>query len=126
MRVQLEPRLEKLTERIIGAGFEVSKALGHGFLETVYKKALTLELRRQGLAAVQEVPYKVHYLGEQIGTYLADLVVEDRVIVELKAVEALAQSHKGQLLNYLRASGLSVGLLFNFGTPRLEVRRVLA
>lgn len=126
MRVQLEPRLKKLTERIIGAGFEVSKALGHGFLETVYKKALILELRRQGLAAVQEVPYKVHYLGEQTGTYLADLVVEDRVIVELKAVEALAQFHKGHLLNYLRASGLSVGLLFNFGTPRLEVRRVLA
>lgn len=126
MKANLEPGLEKLTERIIGAGFEVSSALGHGFLESVYKKAFVLELRRQGLAAAEEVAYKVHYLGEPVGTFLADLVVENRVIVELKAVEALAQAHKGQLLNYLRASGLSVGLLLNFGTPRLEVRRVLA
>lgn len=126
MRIQLEPRLEALTENIIRAAFEVSNTLGHGFLEAVYRKALIVQLRRQCMTAEEEVPYKISYLGEQVGVYMADLVVEGSVIVELKAVEALTNAHRGQLLNYLRASGSTLGLLLNFGKPRLEVRRVLA
>lgn len=125
MKIDLDPRLEELTERIIGCAFAVSTALGHGFLEAVYQKAMVRELAHAGLKCQNEVPFKIHYRGEPIGTYLADLVVENTVILELKAVEALAPSHRGQLLNYLKASRLPVGLLLNFGTPRMEVKRVL-
>jgi GxxExxY protein len=125
MKIQLAPELERLTERIIGAAFEVSGSLGHGFLEAVYKKALLLELSQAGLSAVTEVPYRIHYRSEHVGTYLADIVVNTQVILELKAVESLTEAHRGQLLNYLRASGCPVGLLLNFGKPRLEIRRVL-
>ncbi len=126
MRIQLEPRLEALTERIIGAAFEVAGTLGHGFLETVYKKALLKQFSIDGLNAVEEVPFRIGYRGETVGSYLADLVVEGSVIVELKAVDALTAAHRAQLLNYLKASRLPVGLLLNFGSPRLEVKRVLS
>lgn len=125
MRIKLADDIEALTERIIGAAFEVSRELGHGFAETVYKKALRHELFSTGLHAVEEVPFRIHYRGEPVGTYIADLIVEGRVIVELKAVEKLIQPHVGQVLNYLKASALPVGLLLNFGAPRLEIRRVL-
>jgi GxxExxY protein len=125
MRVQLEPRLEALTERIIGAGYEVARTLGHGFLETVYKKALLRQFSICGLSAAQEVSYSVEYCGETVGQYVADVVVEGSVIVELKAVETLIPAHRAQLLNYIKASRLPVGLLLNFGSPRLEIKRVL-
>lgn len=126
MKISLASDLEQLTQRIIGCAFEVSTALGHGFLESVYKKALIRELERNEIAVAEEVPFKVLYRGVDVGTYFADLVVEGLVIVELKAVEALTDAHKGQVLNYLRASGLRTGLLLNFGKPKVEVRRVLA
>lgn len=125
MRVTINPRLERLTERILGAAFEVSNTLGHGFLETVYRKALLKQLAIDGLNAIQEVPFRILYCGEDVGQYIADLVVEGAIIVELKAVEALTSAHRAQVLNYVKASGLPVGLLLNFGTPRLEVKRVL-
>lgn len=125
MRVHIDPRLEGLTERVIGAAFEVSAVLGHGFLESVYRKALLKQLSMVGLNAAQEVSYRINYCGEDVGLYIADLVVEGTVIVELKAVDALTQAHRAQVLNYVKASGLPVGLLLNFGTPRLEIRRVL-
>jgi GxxExxY protein len=125
MRARPPNHLEALTERIIGAAFQVSNTLGHGFLESVYRKALVCELKAEGLDAKQEVPFQLSYRGEQIGAYVADLVVENSVIVELKAAEALSAAHRSQVINYLKASGLPLGLLFDFGVPRLEIRRVL-
>lgn len=125
MRVSLDSETDALTERIIGAGFEVFNALGHGFVEAVYKKALFCELRERGLDAEQEVPFQIGYKGNNVGTYFADIVVGRRVIVELKVAETLGQPHTRQVINYLRASGMPVGLLFNFGGPSLTFRRVL-
>ncbi len=111
-----------LTEVILKAFYTVYNTLGYGFLEKVYENALLLELRRQGLRVHQQVPIKVYYAGQVVGEYFADLLVENRVIVELKAAEALSPAHEAQLLNYLKATGISVGLVLNFG-PRPEFRR---
>lgn len=109
----------ELTEVIIGAFFAVYNALGYGFLEKVYANALKLELDRRGLKVQQEFPVSVRYLGQIIGEYYADLVVNDLVIVEIKATKALVQEHEAQLLNYLKATPYEVGLLLNF-EPKLE------
>ncbi len=124
-RASLEPALDGLTERVVGAALAVSNGLGHGFLEAVYRNAVFEELRLSGLAVQAEKAFSVHYRGKRVGVYVADLVVADRVIVELKAVAALSDAHTAQLLNYLRVSQLPVGLLMNFGTPRLQWRRVI-
>jgi GxxExxY protein len=115
---------DPLTGRILGAAFEVSNILGNGFLEAVYQRALAYELALAGLVVEREVGFRIAYKGEAIGTYIADLVVERSVIVELKAIDALGQNHVGQCLNYLRASGLRTALLLNFGRPKLEFKRV--
>ena len=99
--------------------------LGHGFAEAVYQKALTHELTQSGISVEQQVPFQVRYKAVLVGNYYADIVVDRRVIIELKTVEKLVPAHVGQVLNYLRASTLHVGLLFNFSKPRLEYRRVL-
>lgn len=125
MRASLDPSLDALTEAAIGAAFDVSRILGHGFLESVYKNALIEELECRGIPVVKERSYPVLYRDKQVGLYVADIVVADRVILELKAVPALAQTHRAQLLNYLNASGLPIGLLMNFGTPKVEIRRVI-
>jgi GxxExxY protein len=125
MRVELESSLEELTGRIIGAAFEVSRTLGHGFLEAVYQNALVEELAASGLAVVKEKAFPVHYRGKQVGMYLADIVIENTVIAELKVAQMLIPAHAAQVLNYLRASRLPVGLLFNFGKPKVEFRRVI-
>lgn len=125
MRLKLPDHIEAMTERVIGAAFEVSRTLGHGFAEAVYRGALRHELTLNGQAVSEEARFDVVYRGQAVGTYVADLIVENAVIVELKAVEKLAQAHVGQVLNYLKATRLPVGLLLNFGTPRLEIRRVL-
>ena len=122
---EIDPDADDVTNRIIGAAFEVSNILGAGFLEVVYRRALAKELKLRGMDARQEVPFRVVYKGDEMGTYVADLIVDGSVVVELKAVEALSSSHVGQVLNYLRASGLQVGLLFNFGRPKVEFRRIL-
>ena len=121
----LHAQTETLTESIIGAALEVSNALGHGFLEAVYQKALMHELRQRGLSVHERASFRVHYKDQDVGCYYADLVVERSVIVELKTVQKLAPPHVGQVINYLKASGLTIGLLFNFGSPRLEWRRVV-
>lgn len=96
--------------------------LGYGFLEKVYRNAMVIELRRMGLNVVSEAPITVYYEGEVVGEYFADLLVDDAVIVELKAVERLSPEHEAQLLNYLKATPYEVGLLLNFG-PQAEVKR---
>lgn len=114
---------KELTEKIIGAAFEVHNTLGVGFLEKVYQYALVKELRLQGLQAEPEVKIPVYYKGELVGDYSADILVEGRIILELKALSALTTEHKAQLLNYLKATGFKVGLLINFGTSRVQIKR---
>lgn len=116
--------LDRVTERIIGCGIRVSNTLGVGFLEKVYENALFVEMRRQGLHVVQQAQIAVFYEGVEVGRYSADFIVEQRVIVELKVARLIDTAHEAQLLNYLRATGLGAGLLLNFGTPRMGVRRM--
>jgi GxxExxY protein len=113
----------EITQVVIGCAFEVMKELGAGFLESVYEKALLLVLRKKGLSAVAQHPIKVKFRGETVGEFFADLLVENQVVVELKAVKAIAPEHQAQVINYLNATGIEVGLLINFGNPRLEYRR---
>jgi GxxExxY protein len=113
---------DELTERIIGCCFKVHKRLGGGFLEKVYENALMIELKRCGIEASQQVPVPVRYEGILVGDYFADIVVERRVICELKANESLSKEHEVQLVNYLAATGLEIGLLINFGRS-VTVRR---
>jgi len=112
-----------LTEKVIGAAFEVANSLGAGFLEKVYENALAIELRKSGLDAKQQAPVRVLYDGTVVGEYFADLLVSDTVIVELKAVKEFSDAHAAQCLNYLKATGLPICLLLNFGKPRVEVKR---
>ena len=113
-----------LTEAIIRAAFAVSNTLGCGFLEKVYENALAIELRRAGFHVAQQVPMEVRYREETVGFYQADLIVEGAIVIELKAARDIDAAHRAQCLNYLRASGLSLGLLLNFGRPRLDVHRI--
>lgn len=117
--------INPLSERIIGGAFTVANALGTGFLEKVYENALAHELRKSGLRVRQQVGVAVHYDGVVVGEYSADLLVEDIVIVELKAIKALDPVHVAQGLNYLRATGLPLCLLLNFGASRLQIRRLV-
>jgi len=115
--------LDCLTERIIGCAFEVSNTLGCGFLEKVYENALAIELRQAGMRAEQQRPIQVRYRGELVGEGVLDLLVEEAVIVEVKAMDELNQAHPAQCLNYLKATQHPVCLLFNFGRPRLQIKR---
>ncbi|MBI3568764.1 MAG: GxxExxY protein [Gemmatimonadetes bacterium] len=112
-----------LTGVILGAFFKVFNALGHGFLERVYVRALAQEMRERGLRVELEVPLDVYYGERCVGTYRADCVVQRRVILEIKAVDRLCHAHQAQLLHYLRSTPIEVGLLLNFG-PRPEFRRL--
>ncbi len=118
-------RLTGITEKIIGCAYAVSNELGHGFLEKVYENSLAMELRAAGLKVEQQKPVVVRYHGEPAGEYYADLLVEDEVIVELKSAKALDDANVAQCLNYLKATGLSVCLLLNFGKGRVEVKRLV-
>jgi len=111
-----------ITDKIISAFYTVYNTLGYGFLEKVYRNALTIEFRKLGLAVAPEAPIKVNYEGQVVGEYFADLLVADAVLVELKAARQLADQHEAQLLNYLKATPYEVGLLLNFG-PKPEMRR---
>ena len=114
----------ELTYRIRGCVFEVSRYLGAGFLEKVYERALLRELSMQGLDAKAQVPLSVHYKGQVVGEYYVDMLVENRVLIELKAQDALSPVHEAQLINYLRASGCRVGLLVNFVHPSATIKRL--
>ncbi len=115
----------QLTEKVIGCAFRVSNVLGCGFLEKVYENALAHELRKAGFAVEQQKRIDVYYDGVLVGFYDADIVVNDVLIIEIKALRALDDAHKAQTLNYLKATGIKLGLLMNFGTPRVEVKRVV-
>ena len=122
----MEGERDPLTHKIIGGSFQVATTLGHGFLEKIYKNALAHELSLTGLNVEREVPFRITYRGCDVGVYLADLIVERSVVVELKAFDGpIAGNHIGQCINYLRASGIQRGLVINFGRPRLEWKRVV-
>jgi len=110
---------------VIGCAFTVLNTLGAGFLEKVYENALALELRAAGLTVVQQCSARVYYNGVVVGEYCADLLVDDLLLVELKTVKALNDVHRMQCTNYLKATGLRLCLLLNFGKPHLEIKRVV-
>jgi GxxExxY protein len=117
--------INEITYEINGAVFEVNKVLGGGFLEKVYENALLIELRSRGLKAEGQVPIKVFYKENIVGEYIADIVVEDQVIVEIKAVDRLEKTYEAQLLNYLKSTGIKIGLLVNFKYPKAEIKRMV-
>ena len=117
--------INKLTETVIGCAYRVGGALGSGFLEKVYENALAIELRKAGIAVDQQFAMKVMYSGEVVGDYISDLVVEGRLIVEIKSVRRLDPIHVAQCLNYLKATNLRLCLLINFGSSSVEIKRVI-
>jgi len=117
---------QELTNKIIGAYYKVYNLLGYGFLEKVYENALKIELRKLNLKVDQQRNIKVVYEGFEVGDYYADLIVEDLVIIELKAAEAICEQHEAQLLNYLKATNKEVGLLLNFGKEAKFVGKVFS
>lgn len=117
--------LQPITQQLIGAAFEVHNILGYGFLERVYQKALQVELENRGIKAELEPKIKVQFKGVTVGDYAADLLVEDKIIVELKADTEYQSLHEAQLLNELRGTGIKVGYLINFGRERVEYKRMV-
>ena len=117
--------INEITYEINGAVFELNRVLGSGFLEKVYQNALMVELKSRGLKAESQVPIKVLYKDNVVGEYIADILVEKKVIVELKTVESLNRIHEAQLLNYLKATGIQLGLLVNFTHPKAEIKRMV-
>ena len=117
--------INRITEAVIGCVMQVSNTLGSGFLEKVYENALAVECRRSGLAVVQQKAIQIRYRDVVVGDYIADLVVNDRVLVEVKAIKLLDEVHAAQCMNYLKATNLNVGLLINFGRPKAEIRRIV-
>lgn len=113
-----------LSKDILGCCFEIANELGSGFLENVYKNALCIALRQKGIAFVLEQPYEIFFRDQKLGHYIADLVIENSIIIELKCCQNLLAEHQAQLINYLKASGIPIGLLVNFGHSRLEYKRL--
>lgn len=116
---------EDLSGKVIGAAIEVHSALGPGFLESIYEEALKVELSEHGIQFESQKDIRIEYLGVDVGMHRLDLVVEDTIILELKAVKELTDIHFAQLRSYLKATGLKIGLLLNFSRPTLEIRRVV-
>ncbi|NVL90690.1 MAG: GxxExxY protein [Desulfobacterales bacterium] len=116
---------EELSKKIIGAAIQVHRELGPGFLESIYEEALKVELSEYGFHFDCQKEIKIEYLGVEVGMHRLDLLVENKIIVELKAVKELSDVHFAQLRSYLKATGMKVGLLLNFSKPTLEVRRVV-
>jgi len=114
---------KELTEKIIGCAYKVYNQMGYGFLESVYEKCLLIELRKMGLKAESQQAITVYYENQIVGDFVADIIVEDSVILELKSVRRLAKVHEAQLVNYLVATGKEIGLLLNFGEQKVEVKR---
>ena len=115
---------EELTGRILKCAFRVQNTLGAGFLEKVYENAMMVALKADGLEATQQLPLRVHFEGVLVGQYIADIIVERAVLLEIKATEETPGIYQAQVLNYLKATSLPVGLLLNFGRPKLYYRRL--
>jgi GxxExxY protein len=116
---------EELSKKIIGAAIEVHRELGPGFLESIYEQALKLELTEHNIHFDSQKDVRIKYLGVEVGQHRLDLIIENQIVVELKAVKELTDVCFAQLRSYLKATGLKVGLLFNFNKPTLEIKRVV-
>ena len=114
-----------LSYKITGLAMEVHTKLGYGFLEKVYENAMMVLLRREGIHAKQQAPITVYFDGEVVGDYYADILVEDKIILELKAIEKITDVHRAQTLNYLKATGLHLAILLNFGKEKLKYERLV-
>jgi GxxExxY protein len=134
MRTELKPQIDAderrsainaKTERILSAAFRVSNVLGCGFLEKVYENALAYELRKCGFDVQQQYFVTVRYDGVIVGEYIADIIIDEEILVEIKAIKSFDDVHLAQCLNYLKATGMNICLLLNFGTSRVEVKRVV-
>lgn len=115
---------DEITHKILEASFEVSKELGAGFLESVYERALQVALLQKGCSVILQLPLNVKFRGVIVGDFYADMLVDGKVLVELKDVARILNEHKAQVINYLKATGIEVGLLINFGNPKLEYYRL--
>ncbi len=115
-------KYKELTEKIIMIFYKVYNKLGYGFLEKVYENAMMIEFKREGVSVISQASIKVFYENEIVGEYFADILVDDKVIVEIKAARTLALEHEAQLLNYLKATDFEIGILLNFG-PKPEIKR---
>lgn len=116
---------QELAYQIVGLAMQTHTRLGNGFLEKVYENALMVLLRKAGINAVQQAPITILFDGESVGTYYADILVENKIILELKTVSEISDSHKAQALNYLKATGLNLAIVLNFANPRMEYQRVV-
>jgi GxxExxY protein len=125
MRYMENYKHQDITEKIIGAAYKVHNTLGSGFLDKVYQNSLAIELRSFDFLFDIEKPIKVYYRGEIVGDYIADIIVDGKVILEIKAIKELSSIHEVQLVNYLKATGIEVGLLINFGKSVQIKRRVM-
>jgi len=114
-----------LSYKVVGLAMEVHRKLGYGFLEKVYENSLMVLLRREGIEARQQVGIRVHFEGEAVGYYLADILVAGKFVLEVKAVEGLIDAHRAQTLNYLRATNLELAILLNFGKEKLQYERLV-
>jgi len=121
----MNQNLNTITESIIGCAYTLANTLGHGFIEKIYENALNHELSKNGLRVKQQYPIQVMYDGVVVGDYVADLLVNDQILLEIKAVNKIQDAHLAQCLNYLKATGYKICLLINFGKPRVEVKRVI-
>ena len=121
---KLRSEFDILTEQIIGGAYAVSNSLGIGFLEKVYENAMVVELKRRGLRIDQQNTYKVKYKDVVVGNYVADMIINGLIVVEIKAVNELDKSHVAQCVNYLKASNLKLAILLNFGQSKVQVKRV--
>jgi GxxExxY protein len=118
----MEYKYSDITEKIIKCAYDVYNSLGSGFLEKVYENALVVKLNKTGLKAEQQFPISVSFENEIVGEFIADILVEDKIILELKAIQELNEVHEAQIINYLKATGIEIGLLLNFG-PKIQIKR---
>ena len=117
--------INQITEKIIGCAYKVSNTLGSGFLEKVYENAFAVEMSKVGFVVNQQFPIQVKYEGVIVGDFIADILVEDYVLVEIKTVKLLNDNHMAQCMNYLKATGLNICLIFNFANRRLKIKRIV-
>ena len=116
---------KELSYEIINSALEVYKKLGYGFLEKVYENSLLIVLKKKGIKAEKQVPIKVYFDGEVVGDYFTDILVDDKIILELKTAPKIIDAHRFQTLNYLKATGIRLGIVINFGEDKLEYKRVV-
>ena len=123
--MSVDDEINDLSNKVIGAAFEISNVLGAGFLEKVYENALNIELNNREIKAQQQAPLKVYYKGELVGDYFAGILVENKLIIEIKTVKEFDSIHLAQCINYLKITGLKLCLLINFSKPKVEIKRIV-